>query len=45
MHIAKLDINSELLGFCNTLEDQVIKTVEDGVMTKDLAIISTNSNK
>jgi isocitrate dehydrogenase len=45
MHRAKLDNNGELLSFCNTLEQQVIKTVEDGVMTKDLAIISTGLNK
>jgi isocitrate dehydrogenase len=45
MHRAKLDNNSELLNFCYALEDQVIKTVEDGVMTKDLAIISAGNNK
>ena len=45
MHRAKLDNNDELMNFAITLEDQVIKTVEDGVMTKDLAIIVTNVNK
>ena len=45
MHRAKLDNNAELMNFCVALEDQVIKTVEDGVMTKDLAIISTGNNK
>jgi len=38
MHRAKLDNNSELMNFSETLEKVVIKTVEDGHMTKDLAI-------
>jgi isocitrate dehydrogenase len=33
----KLDNNQELIKFCETLEDVVIKTVESGKMTKDLA--------
>jgi isocitrate dehydrogenase len=45
MHRANLDNNSDLMNFCVSLEDQVIKTVEDGIMTKDLAIISTGVYK
>ena len=37
-HRAKLDSNAELARFCATLEAAVIKTVEDGKMTKDLAL-------
>ena len=37
-HRAKLDNNAELARFCTTLEAAVIKTVEDGKMTKDLAL-------
>ena len=37
-HRAKLDNNPELARFCSTLEAAVIKTVEDGKMTKDLAM-------
>jgi isocitrate dehydrogenase len=36
-HRGKLDGNSELIGFADTLEDVVVKTVESGAMTKDLA--------
>ena len=35
---AKLDDHPALLDFSRLLEEAVIKTVEDGVMTKDLAI-------
>jgi isocitrate dehydrogenase len=45
MHRAKLDNNKELQKFSETVEEQVIKTVEDGVMTKDLAIIVHKTNK
>jgi len=38
MQRAKLDSNDELLAWCNTLEKVIIQTVEDGHMTKDLAI-------
>ena len=38
LHRAKLDENKELEHFCNSLEASVIKCVEDGFMTKDLAI-------
>jgi isocitrate dehydrogenase len=37
MHRAKLDGSPELQKFAETLEDVVIKTVESGKMTKDLA--------
>jgi len=37
-HRAKLDNNTELKKFCDTLEDVCIKTMEQGAMTKDLAI-------
>ncbi len=36
-HRGKLDGNQELIDFSHTLEDVVIKTVESGKMTKDLA--------
>jgi len=36
-HRAKLDGNDSLATFADTLEDVVIKTVESGQMTKDLA--------
>jgi len=35
---AKLDNNKELLHFSETLEDVCIKTMENGFMTKDLAL-------
>ncbi|NKY50494.1 NADP-dependent isocitrate dehydrogenase [Nocardia vermiculata] len=38
-HRGKLDNNPELIGFAQTLEDVVIKTVESGQMTKDLALL------
>jgi isocitrate dehydrogenase len=38
-HRGKLDNNSELIGFSHTLEDVIIKTVESGAMTKDLALL------
>ncbi|CAM4459871.1 NADP-dependent isocitrate dehydrogenase [Nocardia ninae] len=36
-HRGKLDNTPEVIGFAQTLEDVVIKTVEGGQMTKDLA--------
>ena len=33
-----MDNNAELARFCSTLEAAVIKTVENGKMTKDLAM-------
>jgi isocitrate dehydrogenase len=37
-HRAKLDGNKDLTVFCDKLEEACIKTVEDGKMTKDLAV-------
>ena len=44
LHRAKLDENKKLDWFANTLEKTVISTVEQGKMTKDLAIITTGKN-
>ena len=38
-HRGKLDDNQALIDFADTLEDVVVKTVEDGAMTKDLALL------
>ena len=38
-HRAKLDENSELAKFAETLENVVVETVESGSMTKDLALL------
>ena len=38
-HRGKLDKNAQLIKFCNLLEKVCIKTVETGLMTKDLAIL------
>jgi len=37
-HRAKLDKNGQLANFCESLESAVIETVENGKMTKDLAL-------
>eukprot|EP00455_Lapot_gusevi_P012879 TRINITY_DN161_c0_g1_i1.p1 TRINITY_DN161_c0_g1~~TRINITY_DN161_c0_g1_i1.p1 ORF type:complete len:419 (+),score=176.78 TRINITY_DN161_c0_g1_i1:80-1336(+) len=37
-HRAKLDNNAALANFCTTLEQACIETVENGFMTKDLAL-------
>ncbi|MFH4977217.1 hypothetical protein AB6A40_003926 [Gnathostoma spinigerum] len=37
-HRAKLDGNKELESFAKSLEEVCVKTIEDGFMTKDLAI-------
>jgi len=34
-----LDGNQALIDFAGTLEDVVVKTVESGAMTKDLALL------
>ena len=39
LHRAKLDNNDELKTFCETLERSIIQTIEEGKMTKDLAIL------
>lgn len=44
LHRAKLDNNEELRKFAQNIEDSVIETVENGHMTKDLAIIVTGNN-
>jgi len=44
LHRAKLDNNDALRKFSNALEEQTIKTVEDGFMSKDLAIIVHKTN-
>ncbi|MGC4175903.1 NADP-dependent isocitrate dehydrogenase [Demequina sp.] len=38
-HRGKLDGTPEVIGFAETLEDVIIKAVEDGHMTKDLALL------
>lgn len=45
LHRAKLDNNTELARFCTLLERSVIQTVENGTMTKDLAICVHNTNE
>ena len=44
-HRAKLDENSKLATFAETLEEVVIETVEKGDMTKDLAILVGEDQK
>ncbi|KAG7671778.1 hypothetical protein Ndes2526B_g07320 [Nannochloris sp. 'desiccata'] len=44
-HRAKLDSNDALGKFCTDLEGAVIKTIENGHMTKDLAILVQGSSK
>ena len=44
-HRGKLDNNSELINFANTLEKVCVETVESGSMTKDLAILIDKSAK
>lgn len=41
---AKFDNNNALKVFCETLERVIIETVENGFMTKDLAILVAGSN-
>ena len=40
----ELDGNKELMEFADKLEKASIKTIEDGTMTKDLAILTTFEN-
>ncbi|GAB4205993.1 MAG: isocitrate dehydrogenase (NADP(+)) [Bacteroidia bacterium] len=40
----KLDNNQELIKFCETLEQACIQTVENGKMTKDLAVCIHGNN-
>ena len=44
-HRGKLDGNTELINFSNTLEKICISTVENGYMTKDLAILINKNSK
>ena len=44
-HRGKLDGNAELVKFSNTLEKVCITTVENGQMTKDLAILINKNSK
>ena len=44
-HRGKLDSNNELIEFANTLEKVCIECVENGEMTKDLAILIGPSSK
>merc|ERR1719195_2289549 len=44
-HRAKLDGNEELALFSQTLEDAIVDTVEQGSMTKDLAILVKGTTK
>lgn len=43
-HRGKLDENPELIQFCSDLENSVIQTIEQGHMTKDLAICVKGSS-
>jgi len=38
-HRAKLDENTALMAFATTLEKVIVETVENGSMTKDLALL------
>ena len=44
-HRGKLDDNNKLIKFCNILEKVCISCVEDGEMTKDLAVLIGPSSK
>ena len=44
-HRGKLDKNDELIKFAQTIEKVCIECVEDGSMTKDLAILVGPSSK
>ena len=45
LHRGKLDGNEELTKFANILEEVCIETVENGEMTKDLAILIDKDSK
>lgn len=45
LHRAKLDNHAELKNFCETLERVVIETVQEGHMTKDLAMCVLGTTK
>jgi isocitrate dehydrogenase len=44
-HRGKLDGNEELINFAQSLEDTCIETVENGEMTKDLAVLISRDQK
>ena len=44
-HRGKLDDNTELIKFSNTLEKVCVNTVESGHMTKDLAVLIGKNSK
>ena len=44
-HRGKLDSNSELINFAQTIEKVCIECVENGAMTKDLAILIGKNQK
>ena len=44
-HRGKLDANEELIKFSNTLENVSVNTVEEGHMTKDLAVLISKNSK
>ena len=44
-HRGKLDGNEELIKFSNTLENICVNTVEEGHMTKDLAVLISKNSK
>ncbi len=44
-HRGKLDDNKELINFAQSLEDTCIETVENGEMTKDLAVLISRDQK
>ena len=44
-HRGKLDSNKDLIKFSNTLENVCVNTVENGHMTKDLAILINKNSK
>ena len=44
-HRGKLDNNDELIKFASSIEKVCVETVEDGSMTKDLAILIDKSSK
>ena len=44
-HRGKLDENNELISFANTIEKVCVECVENGLMTKDLALLVGPSSK
>jgi len=40
----ELDSNKELMEFADKMEEASIKTIDDGIMTKDLALLTTLDN-